>query len=89
MFAHKILSNLTNQFSIHINTNNTILMVNTYEKRLKSIFDASSGWLCVLLIGAAAGCCAGLVDITTKWLADIKLGICTGSFFLNREQEWV
>ena len=64
-------------------------MVNTYEKRLKSIFDASSGWLCVLLIGAAAGCCAGLVDITTKWLADIKLGICTGSFFLNREQEWV
>ena len=55
-------------------------------EKLKSTFDKSSGWLVVLLIGTMAGCCAGVVDITTKWLADIRLGVCRGSMFLNKEQ---
>lgn len=56
------------------------------KEKIKSIFDKSSGWLVVLIIGGSAGCCAGIVDITTKWLADIKLGVCNGSMFLNQEQ---
>jgi hypothetical protein len=36
--------------------------------------------------GVATGCFAGVVDISTKWLSDIKMGICNGSIFMNREQ---
>jgi len=56
-----------------------------YDKSY-SIFDKCSGWIVVLLIGIAAGCAAGLVDITTKWLSDLKLGLCYKSIFFNREQ---
>ena len=46
-----------------------------FKQKLKSIFDKSSGWLVVLIIGGSAGCSAGIVDITTKWLADIRPGL--------------
>ena len=38
----------------------------------------------VLFVGIAAGLAAGVVDITTKWLSDLKLGICSESIFLNQ-----
>lgn len=31
------------------------------------------------------GTCAGLIDIVTKWLSDIKLGVCHDKFWLNKE----
>ena len=31
------------------------------------------------------GTCAGVIDIVTKWLSDIKLGVCHGKFWLNKE----
>ena len=31
------------------------------------------------------GTCAGVIDIVTKWLSDIKLGVCNGKFWLNKE----
>ena len=56
------------------------------KEKSYSIFDKCSGWIVVLFIGIAAGLSAGIVDITTKWLSDLKLGICYESTFFNREQ---
>lgn len=32
------------------------------------------------------GVCAGVIDIGTSWMSDIKEGICRDAFWLNREQ---
>ncbi|KAK3099995.1 hypothetical protein FSP39_013201, partial [Pinctada imbricata] len=53
---------------------------------LKSAHDAWSGWVCVLLVGVAAGACAGIIDIGATWMSDLKEGVCTEAFWLNKEQ---
>ncbi|KAL5011784.1 hypothetical protein ScPMuIL_010335 [Solemya velum] len=55
-------------------------------EKLKSAHDAWSGWICVLMVGVAAGACAGVIDIGTTWLSDLKEGMCREAFWLNREQ---
>lgn len=55
-------------------------------QRLLSAHDAWSGWLCVLLVGCAAGFCAAVIDIGASWMSDLKEGICINAFWLNREQ---
>ena len=59
-----------------------------FDSKCYSIFDKCSGWLVVLLIGISAGVGAGIVDITTKWLSDLKLGVCSESIFLNQGTFW-
>lgn len=54
--------------------------------RLQGAHDAWSGWVCVLLVGLASGCVAGVIDIGASWMTDLKLGICPQAFWLNREQ---
>ncbi|XP_061164571.1 H(+)/Cl(-) exchange transporter 4-like isoform X2 [Saccostrea echinata] len=55
-------------------------------EKIKSAHDAWSGWVCVLLVGVAAGLCAGIIDIGATWMSDLKEGICAEAFWLNREQ---
>ncbi|KAI3415371.1 hypothetical protein GPALN_004983 [Globodera pallida] len=50
-----------------------------------SIWDAGSGWICVLLVGLAAGAIAGVIDIGARWMSDLKDGICADRFWLDRE----
>lgn len=45
-----------------------------------------AGWLCVSFVGLVAGYVAGIIDIGTGWLKDLKEGICPEAFYLNREQ---
>uniref|UniRef100_A0A914UYJ1 H(+)/Cl(-) exchange transporter 3 n=2 Tax=Plectus sambesii TaxID=2011161 RepID=A0A914UYJ1_9BILA len=52
---------------------------------LNGIWDASSGWICVLMVGLASGAVAGIIDIGTKWMTDLKDGICADRFWLDRE----
>ena len=40
-------------------------------------------FFCLLLY---VGACAGIVDIGTSWLSDLKLGVCKNAFWLNREE---
>eukprot|EP00042_Codosiga_hollandica_P047482 m.515799 g.515799 ORF g.515799 m.515799 type:complete len:983 (+) comp57463_c0_seq46:194-3142(+) len=40
----------------------------------------------LLFISVTAGVLAGLIDISTSWLADLRLGICLKAFYLSREQ---
>ncbi|KAL7798036.1 chloride channel [Trichoderma ceciliae] len=56
---------------------------------IRHLLDASQVWIVLLLTGLAVGVIAALIDITTDWLGDIKLGFCTGGpegghFYLNK-----
>ncbi|CAH1797441.1 unnamed protein product [Owenia fusiformis] len=55
-------------------------------QKIKSAHDAWSGWLCVVLVGCAAGVSAAIIDVGATWMSDIKNGICLGRFWFNREQ---
>ncbi|CAL1532460.1 unnamed protein product [Lymnaea stagnalis] len=55
-------------------------------EQIKGAHDAWSGWVCVLLVGVAAGTCAGFIDIGTSWMSDLKEGVCLEAFWFNREQ---
>jgi len=57
----------------------------SFIKNLRGLHDAWSGWLVVLLVGLAAGTAAGVIDIVSKWLADLKLGVCSTSYYLSKE----
>ena len=59
---------------------------NSYFDLIKSIHDAWSGWLCVLLVGVLSGAVAGIIDIGAGWMKDLKDGLCPQAFYLNREQ---
>ncbi|KAM7535893.1 hypothetical protein Aperf_G00000093567 [Anoplocephala perfoliata] len=50
------------------------------------IWDSSSGWICVGLIGALIGVFAVIVDIGVSWLSSLKEGVCRDRFWLNQEQ---
>ncbi|XP_077321276.1 H(+)/Cl(-) exchange transporter 5 isoform X4 [Lithobates pipiens] len=53
---------------------------------LHSVSDAFSGWMLMLLIGLSAGSLAGLIDISSHWMTDLKEGICMDGFWFNHEQ---
>ena len=38
-----------------------------------AIWDAGSGWVCVLLVGIASGAVAGIIDISARWMSDLKV----------------
>ncbi|PHH85334.1 hypothetical protein CDD83_579 [Cordyceps sp. RAO-2017] len=57
-----------------------------YAQRL---LDASQIWVVLILTGLLVGVIAAGIDITTDWLADLKLGFCSsgpegGHFYLNK-----
>lgn len=53
---------------------------------MKGAHDAWSGWLCVLLVGLVTGTVAGIIDIGSSWMTDLKYGLCPEAFWLNKEQ---
>lgn len=59
---------------------------NSILDTIKGAHDAWSGWLCVLLVGLVTGTVAGIVDIGSSWMSDLKFGICPDAFWLNMEQ---
>uniref|UniRef100_A0A8C1L8X9 Chloride channel protein n=1 Tax=Cyprinus carpio TaxID=7962 RepID=A0A8C1L8X9_CYPCA len=52
---------------------------------MKSISDAFSGWLLMLLVGLMAGALAGGIDISAHWMTDLKEGVCLNGFWFNHE----
>ncbi|XP_044718116.1 voltage gated chloride channel domain-containing protein [Hirsutella rhossiliensis] len=43
----------------------------------KHLLDASQVWIVLVLTGLLVGAIAAVIDITTDWLADLKLGFCS------------
>uniref|UniRef100_A0A4W3GRD3 Chloride channel, voltage-sensitive 5b n=1 Tax=Callorhinchus milii TaxID=7868 RepID=A0A4W3GRD3_CALMI len=52
---------------------------------IKSLSDAFSGWLVMLLVGLMAGAIAGLIDMVAHWMTDLKEGVCLVGFWFNHE----
>ncbi|RCI13711.1 hypothetical protein L249_7957 [Ophiocordyceps polyrhachis-furcata BCC 54312] len=55
----------------------------------RRFLDASQVWIVLILTGLLVGAVAAAIDITTDWLADLKLGFCSsgpegGQFYLNK-----
>ncbi|KAI9360047.1 chloride channel [Zopfochytrium polystomum] len=48
-------------------------------------FSASQAWIIVLLVGLCTGWIAGIIDITSNWLSDVKEGYCSAGFYLSRK----
>nr|CDS28445.1 H():Cl() exchange transporter 3 [Hymenolepis microstoma] len=59
---------------------------NTLLGKLRIYWNSASGWICVSLVGIAAGLIAALIDIGTPWLTDLKEGICLDALWFNRAQ---
>ncbi|KAJ8338614.1 hypothetical protein SKAU_G00354000 [Synaphobranchus kaupii] len=52
---------------------------------IRSISDAFSGWLLMLLVGLTSGALAGGIDISAHWMTDLKEGVCLDKFWFNQE----
>lgn len=50
--------------------------------KLCSLWDAGSGWVCVLMVGLAAGTIAGIIDIGARWMSDLKVNIFPRRIFI-------
>jgi len=47
--------------------------------------SVSSGWLAAVLAGMFMGLCAVLVEVCTKFVTSIRVGLCVNYFWLNHE----
>uniref|UniRef100_A0A5K3EIV6 Chloride channel protein n=1 Tax=Mesocestoides corti TaxID=53468 RepID=A0A5K3EIV6_MESCO len=54
--------------------------------RFLLLWDSSSGWICVGLIGALVGFFAVMIDIGVSWLSNLKEGVCGEQLWFSREQ---
>ncbi|KAI8620200.1 chloride channel [Chytriomyces sp. MP71] len=48
-------------------------------------WDGVQAWIVVLLIGAATGLTAGVIDVSSIWLNDVKEGYCSAGFYLSKK----
>ncbi|KAJ3266767.1 hypothetical protein HDU77_010147 [Chytriomyces hyalinus] len=53
--------------------------------RLMRAIDAVQAWIVVLLIGIATGLTAGVIDVSSIWLNDMKEGYCSAGFYLSKK----
>uniref|UniRef100_A0AAQ4QJ60 Chloride channel protein n=1 Tax=Gasterosteus aculeatus aculeatus TaxID=481459 RepID=A0AAQ4QJ60_GASAC len=53
---------------------------------IKSLLDAWSGWVVMLLIGLLSGTLAGVIDLAVDWMTDLKEGVCLTAFWYSHEQ---
>lgn len=49
------------------------------------MFEACSGWIAVVIVGALTACVAFVVDVAVATVSDWKLGYCTKNPLLSRE----
>uniref|UniRef100_A0A8C9W822 Chloride channel protein n=1 Tax=Scleropages formosus TaxID=113540 RepID=A0A8C9W822_SCLFO len=52
----------------------------------KSLLDAWSGWVVMLLIGLLSGTLAGVIDLAVDWMTDLKEGVCLSALWYSHEQ---
>lgn len=56
---------------------------------LTQLADNSHIWIILVLTGILVGAIAAAIDVTSDWLADVKMGYCSnvstgGRFYLNK-----
>ncbi|KAL4656877.1 H(+)/Cl(-) exchange transporter 4-like [Arapaima gigas] len=58
----------------------------SFWELIKSLLDAWSGWLVMLLIGLLSGALAGVIDLAVDWMTDLKEGVCLSMPWYSHEQ---
>ncbi|KAA8579415.1 hypothetical protein FQN60_006508, partial [Etheostoma spectabile] len=58
----------------------------SFWELIKSLLDAWSGWVVMLLIGLLSGTLAGVIDLAVDWMTDLKEGVCLSAFWYSHEQ---
>lgn len=53
---------------------------------LFAMWDAGSGWACVLMVGLAAGAIAGIIDIGARWMSDLKVTLINKNNIIFRKE---
>lgn len=56
-----------------------------WRRKVRESYDAGQAWLVVTIVGAAIGLNSAFLNIVTEWLSDVKLGYCTGGYYLNEQ----
>ncbi|ODV91422.1 hypothetical protein CANCADRAFT_3125 [Tortispora caseinolytica NRRL Y-17796] len=55
-----------------------------YATLLLSAYKSCQTWIVLTLVGMTIGLIAGILNIVTSWLSDIKVGYCSRGFYLNK-----
>ncbi|KAJ3303266.1 hypothetical protein HDU76_005378, partial [Blyttiomyces sp. JEL0837] len=53
--------------------------------RVVRAVDFSAAWVVVFIIGVLTGWSAGIIDVASNWLSDIKEGYCSEGYYLSRK----
>jgi chloride channel 3/4/5 len=59
--------------------------VSGWPGTMSRLYDASQAWLIVTCIGLAAGIMAAFIDVTSKWLGDLRFGYCSAGWYLEKK----
>ncbi|KAF9130235.1 hypothetical protein BGX30_013592 [Mortierella sp. GBA39] len=51
---------------------------------LKNRADSLKGWVLVLLTGVITACLAAVIDVSSWWLGDLRMGYCTTNFWWSQ-----
>jgi chloride channel 3/4/5 len=55
------------------------------DHEFEAMFSASQGWLAAVISGILMGLMAVMIEIGTVFVSTIRVGVCSGYFWLNRE----
>eukprot|EP01112_Ceratiomyxa_fruticulosa_P021038 TRINITY_DN7322_c0_g1_i2.p1 TRINITY_DN7322_c0_g1~~TRINITY_DN7322_c0_g1_i2.p1 ORF type:complete len:889 (+),score=170.66 TRINITY_DN7322_c0_g1_i2:280-2946(+) len=53
---------------------------------LFKLYFRSQAWILIVLIAVSSGFLAGVVDVGTEWLSDLRFGFCQHGFHISRSQ---
>jgi chloride channel 3/4/5 len=56
-----------------------------WKIKLWEVLLGAEGWIVLAIVGLCIGFIAGVLNIVTEWVGDIKEGHCTVGFYLNRD----
>ena len=51
---------------------------------LVTFYDNIQSWLALTIVGALMGLFAAIIDIGSMWALDLKFGVCSRGFWINR-----
>ncbi|OLL22207.1 H(+)/Cl(-) exchange transporter 3 [Neolecta irregularis DAH-3] len=54
------------------------------RSRILLLFDSSHEWIVIVCTGLSVGVVAGSIDVVANFLADLKSGYCSTTFYLSR-----
>uniref|UniRef100_A0A914VQ98 Chloride channel protein n=1 Tax=Plectus sambesii TaxID=2011161 RepID=A0A914VQ98_9BILA len=54
-------------------------------RKLHKLWGTNSGWICVFMVGLSIGALGGLITLGTRYMSDLKNGVCLDRFWLDQQ----